>query len=315
MPGNMIFKTKMKNQFRKFIKKSDWYTTTFMDCKKFWEGFPMGLDVVNLGSTSSVNAFNYDGIDKKCANWAMRPQTLYADFLVLQNYCSYLKPGSIVIIPLCPFSSLSSPRYLTKGADRYYTILASESIWPYSFEKYEQMANIKNQPQRYYPLSSCVMDVLRKLHVVKRKKSKAITVSEAMLEADANNRIESWKKEFSILDFNHPLRLHNLDMLDTAKELIREMVRFCKDREYVPVVVVPPVSRPLAAMFPDYAVEQYVTPLLEVGKTVGALVLDYIKDEEFGKSEYFQDSICMNRIGASVFTQRVLKDTEEYGNK
>ena len=306
---------KIKNQFRKFIKKSDWYNTTFMDCKKFWDGFPMGLDVVNLGSTSSVFAFNYEGIDKKCANWAMRPQTLYADFLILQNYCSYLKPGSIVFIPICPFSSLSSPRYLTKGADRYYTILASESIWPYSFEKYNQMTNIKNQPQRYYPLGSFVMDVLRLCHIAKRRSVTHTSATEVMLDADARNRIAAWKNEFSIIDFNYPLRLHNQDMLDIAKELIREMVQFCKEREFVPVIVVPPIASPLADKFSDYAVGKYVTPLLDEGNKEGVLVLNYLKDEKFGKCEYYQDSICMNNIGSKIFTQQVLKDIEEYEHK
>ena len=302
----MKLKKFINSRYRSIILNSDWYNSMFTDCKKFWNGFHMGLDIVNLGSTSSVYAFSYDDVDKKCANWAMRPQTLYADFLILQNYCSYLKPGSVVLIPLCPFSSLSSPRYLTKGVDRYFTMLAPESIWPFSLEKYNKMMDIKNNPKRYYPVAALRKDLV---HILK-KDTREYSISPNQFEQDALSRIEGWKSEFSILDFSNPMRLHNKDMFETGVGVLREMIEFCREREYKPVIVIPPVTKQLAEKLPTYARKKYMYEFVREGNVAQIPLLDYFDDVRFQKEEWFRDSLLMNNEGAKVFTKQVMIDAQ-----
>lgn len=295
----------IKQRYNKLIICSDWYNTQFLDCKKFWEGFPLGLDIVNLGSSSSVYAFNYEGIDKKCANWAMRPQTLYADFLILQNYCSYLKPESVVLIPLCPFSSISSPRYLSKEPDRYYTILAGDSIWPFDIEKCRKMQDIKNNPKRYYPVSALRKDWK---YFFKKQKTSEYSMPPEQFEQDAERRINSWKREFSIIDFSHPLRMHNKDMFQTGVGVLREMIDFCVEREFKPILVIPPVTQQMANKLPMFSLDKYLYSFIKEGNIAGVPVLDYINDERYQKNELFRDSLFMNENGAKMFTKKVLED-------
>lgn len=308
----MKLKNYIKRKCRNMILNSDWYNSQFIDCKKFWDGFPMGLDVVNLGSSASVYAFNYEDVDKKCANWAMRPQTLYADFLILQNYCSYLKSGSVVLIPFCPFSSISSPRYLSKEVDRYYTILAGESIRPFDMEKCRKMQDIKNNPKSYYPVKALRKDWMC---FFKRQKTCEYFISQGQFEQNAESWVNCWKREFSILDFSHPMRLHNKDMFETGVGIIREMIEFCIEREYKPVIIVPPVTKQLAGKFSLLARDKYLYSFIKEGNVVGIPVLDYFDDERFQKDEWFRDSLFMNEIGAKVFTKKVLEDIQLLGER
>ena len=50
----------MKKILNAWIKKSPWYTEgELRDCKKFWDGVPYNLDVINLGSNSAKYDFCY----------------------------------------------------------------------------------------------------------------------------------------------------------------------------------------------------------------------------------------------------------------
>ena len=83
---------KMKIIIKRWVRKSKWFNEiVFKDCEKFWTLNDYNIDVVNLGSSSGVHAFNYEEQDLKGKNWAMSPQSLLMDFAILKNYVSYLK--------------------------------------------------------------------------------------------------------------------------------------------------------------------------------------------------------------------------------
>lgn len=86
-----------------FFRKSKRFRDAF-DYLKFVDVIPQNLEVVNLGSSSGKYAFDYNSLKIKGANWALAPQTLYYDFVLLKQFHSYLRPGARVLIPLCPFS-------------------------------------------------------------------------------------------------------------------------------------------------------------------------------------------------------------------
>lgn len=304
----MRIRRKIAKAYDKLVRNSDWYQREmFLDCQKFWDGFPMGLDMINLGSTSAKYAFSYAEIDKKCANWAMEPQTLYADWLILQNYSSYLKPSSIVFISICPFSSLSTPRYLTKGADRYYTILAAESILPYSLEKFNRINEIKNQPKRYYPVRALKNDLK---NAIFGKRKNGIEIPTDAFEEHSTNLIKGWKHEFSILNFEDPLRLHNLDLYNDAESILKEMIMYCIERQLRPIIVIPPATKHLTDKLPMSAREKYMYAFIKKANEANIPVLDYFEDERFQSDDFFYNSLCLNEEGAKIFTKQIIEDVE-----
>lgn len=281
-----------------FVHRSYWYNNIeFADCAKFWNHKTFGMDVINLGSSSALAAFNYSEYPQlKAANWAMAPQTTLADYEVLRNYCCYLREGATVIIPICPFTCLGGSKYYL--ADKYYTILDIASIPHASYIKKQQMMERKRNPLPYYPMMQLF---------TRKPKQKQTVCDEESLVKDAKMRMENWKKEFSIIRFSDPLSLVNQDAYDDTAVILKKMVSFCRERNYRPFLVMPPVTKALQSQFTGELKKLCIDAF--VAKAVGKDVkfLDLFADNRF-TNEHFQDSFMLNESGAKLFTQVVLKE-------
>ena len=296
----------IKNKFRRLIKKSFWYNyIVFPDCRKFWEISQEPLDIVNLGSSSANHAFSYDEVlGYKCANWAMSPQSLTADFAILQNYSSFIRRGGYVLIPLCPFSCLGGSTLLMN--DKYYTILSATSIPYFSLKKKLQMLDIKENPINYYPLVQLKVDIK---NFLKRKKGvveKQISYTE--FEKNAQTWINDWMKEFSLYSLDDSFTLRNQDSFDDAVVLLRAMIAYCKQKEFKAVIVIPPVSHALLRWFPDEIRKKYIYDLISKVGVENVIVLDYLESQVFKNEDLFLNAFFLNKRGSKLFTNQVLAD-------
>lgn len=282
----MRIKNKIYGKINSFVQKSNWFNeVAFPDCKKFWKHRTFNLDVVNLGSTSGLNAFNYEGVQLKAANWALSHNPILADKEVLNNYFSYLNPRkSTVIISLCPLTSLSGSYDYFE--DRYYTILRQSSIPNCSFRRKTEVMRVMTNPMEFYPLYEMLRDFMG---VFKRKKSKVF--SEEKMTSDAQRWMNNWKKEFSITDFSYPLSLVNRDGIDDAAKILNEIITFCKTRNIRPVIVIPPVYHTLGALFTPEIRKVLISSLIEKIEDSSIWVHNYMDDPDFNHSiSYFQNS-------------------------
>jgi len=288
----------IKRVLNKLARRSYWYNhIAFGDCSKFWNHQTFDLDVVNLGSSSSVAAFDYSGIaGLKVANWAMAPQTLVADFEILRNYSCFLKQGATVIIPLCPFSCLGGSN--DDLADKYYTVLNIASIPHASYRRQQQQMEIKNNPWRYYPLVQLIA-----------RKPKTTNLEVGNFAADAKMRMESWRKEFSMIRFTDPLSLVNRDAYQDGAKILSRIVDYCVERDFNPIIVMPPVSEALREKFTPEMKKLYIDEFVNKGNGNKAKYLDYFEDKRFELSD-FQNSFVLNSEGARKFTGIILKDAE-----
>lgn len=301
----MSLKRKISHIANAFIRRGYWYNTIlFPDCKKIWNYNVFNTDVINLGSTSALNAFNYEGLDIKAGNFALGHNPLCADFAMLKNYYSFLNPqGSTVIITLCPYSSLSGGyNYLE---DRYYTLLYPSSMPVFYYRKQQEVKGIRTSPLSVYPLFGLFMDIK---HLIIKNKT-VISMNEAELERDAEIWYNSWLKEFSIEDFSAPLSLHNRDGIEDAASIINEMIKFCKERNIRPVMVIPPIYHSLAVKFTTKVRAVIIDSLLEQIEDKNVYYHNYMDDSDFtNDTSLFQNSFLMNSKGAKLFTRRVLFD-------
>lgn len=286
----------IKRALNKFVRGSYWYNhIEFADCAKFWNHRTFEMDLVNLGSSSALVAFDYSAFtNMKAANWAMAPQTLVADYEILRNYSCYLREGATVIIPLCPFSCLGGSN--DHLADKYYTVLDIASVPHASYVKKQQVMNIKQNPVSYYPL----MELFARHSPVAQG---------SVDEADAKMRMESWRKEFSIIRFTDPLSLVNQDAYNDGADLLGKMVDYCLERKFRPVAVMPPVSKAMRKQFSLEMKTLFIDEFVKQGIDGKALFLDYFADDRFG-DDCFQNSFILNHEGAKKFTEVVLKEIE-----
>lgn len=300
----MSIKKALSGKINGLVRQSYWFNeVVFPDCKKFWNHKMFNLDVVNLGSTSGLNAFNYEGVALRAANWALGHNPILADQEILYNYFSFLNPnGCTVILSLCPFTSLSGGNDYFE--DRYYSLLKLSSIPHGAYRRKESVLSMRRSPLRYYPLYSILRDIKR-LVFGKRE----AFLSEEAMQSDATRWMTNWMKEFSITDFSYPLSMVNKDGIKDAAKTINEIITFCKERNFRPVMVIPPVYHTLGEKF-TYDIRNLVIDSLieKIGdKTVW--FHNYMDDSEFTNDiTLFKNSYLMNKKGAKYFTCRVLKD-------
>lgn len=292
------------------IRKGYWFNNTFFpECRKFEKYYTFNTEVINLGSSSSVAAFNYDGLPVKAANFALSRNPLLGDLGILKNYSSFLREGtSTVIIPLCPFSSLAgSYDYLD---DRYYRILYPTTIPYYSYIHQVRVQEKWNDPIKYYPWYAPFLDFYKL--IVKNKKEKVL--QEDRLEKNAETYIRSWLHEFSMTDFNTPLSLKNKDGIDDAAEILNQMIDFCKEHGFKPVIVIPPVYRSLSKRLTKEARTLVLDSLIEKLNDKSVPFYNYLDDPQFVNDRMlFQNSFFLNKKGAKLFTYNLLKELNIIG--
>lgn len=291
-------------------RRSYWYKEiVFKDCYKFWNHREFGsdLELVNLGSGSGKYAFNYDGLDVKASNWAMEGQTFIGDHAILSNYLSYLKrEEAVVIITLCPFSSLGEGNpYLP---DKFYTIVCPMTIPNFALERKDYFNQIKQNPYAFIPATQVLVEIKRRLF---RKAEKDMTPSE--LQQHAGVRMKSWMRLFSITDLKDSFSLANKDRFYFSVKAFDELIEECKKHNFIPVVVLPPVSKYLSSYFDESFRQRYIYDYLDSIRFKDIHFFNYLDDVDFLDDSLYRTSLFMNEKGAKKFTKRVVADLKEAG--
>lgn len=306
----MGIKTRVRSLILKAVRNSDWYKKElFQDCEKFWNQSVFNLEVVNLGSTSAVRAFDYEGLQIKAANWALSRNYLFGDKAILENYSSYLsEKGSTVIIPLCAFSALSgSYTYLD---DRYYTILYPSSIPGFSKNRQMAIHELQTKPILRYPVWQLYLDLRKKLNAIFKRSRKSVLTTDG-LERNAKQWVRDWMNEFSLKSLEAPLTLINQDACKDAVKLLKEIIAFCRERNHRPILVFPPMHEALASKFSRESRKALIYSIVEAVQDKEIKFLDYMEDAEFAHdASLFEDAYLMNAEGAKRFTRKLLKDLE-----
>lgn len=297
----MSIKKKVIFYINALIRRGYWYNNVaFRDCRKFWKYNTFNTDVMNIGSSSSVCAFNYDGLPIKGVNFGISANPQCADMAVLKNYFSFLNPNkSTVIIALCPFTALSgSYEYLQ---DRYYTILTPPVMPVFYFWKKQEVKTMMRNPLPYYPLVALFSDLW---HII-RKSSKVPTEDQMIKDADI--KMKNWLFEFSLQSLSSPLSLVNKDNIEDAIRLLNETILFCKEHNISPVIVIPPMYHTLSEKFSKQDRHLLFDSLFDNIEDKSVQILNYMDDSNFSNNrELFKDSFLLNEKGAKIFTKIIL---------
>lgn len=266
------------------------------------------FDLINLGSSGAKWAFNYSNFKIKAMNWAQQPQTLLADFNLLRNYHSILKNKGYVLITIMPFTSLNKETNIFDTM-KYIKFSAHEAILSKELKKaklYELFPLLMGKPA----IKGLLKHILHKENNFdsssKYLLEKSI-MSKNELEQDALRWINGWKKQFSITDLNASLTPQNQEGREYRVILMQKIIDFCMERSYIPVYVIPPVTSYLSKYYTKKFKDIYIYNFLkEVDRNIK--LLDYSNDQNLANSDLYFNSFFLNKKGANIFTEKVLKD-------
>ncbi len=299
----------------KRYKQTNHYQNQFIDILKFrgdqafTTKIPQNLDIINLGSNQPKFAFNYSDLSSvKGMNWAVGPQTFEYDFMILKKFHSFLRSGAVVIIPVCPLQfflhKYNHPSLVTKyiGTFEDYTIP--------DYNKDLQIKEFK-YPLLFHPRR--IRFLLKDIKEDCRMEIQSNSMNDAQILEDANMWIERcWNNEFKIDIANmRELSDENKKAINANIAILQEMLDFCIERGYKPVIIYLPVTKALGDRFSNSFIDDNIKNYTnQATNERDILILDYLRDNRFQDTSLYFNSFFMNRKGAKFFTKQVLKDLE-----
>lgn len=306
MLAGLIFANKvlLKSNWFKNIQ-ADYEHEIYPDNTWYRKHDERNYDLVNLGSSSSVYAFDYTGTGIKAMNWALQPQTLHYDFKLLKQFHSILKKHGVVLISIMPFTSINKTTGLS-DAVRYMNPLWDEMIDP----EYRRKARWMNR----YPvlMGKPAIKAFIKCLIGRDKRNvrqhvEKNPMSQNELKENAKRWADGWMNQFHIADLTAPLTEENARGRRIRIRLMQDIVDFCTEREYQPVFVILPMTKHMMYYLNDDFKKIYIYDYLqELNRDVPTL--DYTIKDKFADDSLYRDAYMMNNHGARVFTDDVVKE-------
>jgi len=282
------------------IKKTWWYKQNYSDAAKMKNWYTFNLDLAVLGSSAVKYGLDFSSFEINAANWAMSPQNISSDFAILKNYHSYIKENGLLLFMLCPFSGMVIDVLDKRFYDRYHYFLHPILVKHFSEQTLKKIRRIIDYPLLGMPKAS-IKAMIKMLLGKDEPKYPA--------KIDAQNRIDNWKKEFSIENFTDPLSEKNLKAIEFNTSMLCEMAEFCKERSLKPIFGIMPTTKILKNHIPmDFMQTAFYSMVEKIKDCTGALFLDFYRSSEFESEDLYLDSFLMNEKGRKLFTEKILKE-------
>jgi hypothetical protein len=298
----------------KLMKHTNWYknifiyTTQFISNAGYRDDLQRNYDIVNLGSNPARFAFFYESVLGQ--NWSTGTQGLVEDLEILKYFFSYIKEGGVVLLPIVPFTSVSSylkykPAYTPVS---YYSKFI-EILDPYQAKRlplFRQASKFLKSPLLVQP------NAFRYL-IRDADKDSRLNLSEQIMQPlelnnDADKWIKGWMEEFDIDNLTSPLNDRLKESFDESVKNLKNLIDFCCERNLKPVIIIPPVTKFLSLRFTIEIREQYIYSFIRSANIRDILFLDYFDDERFQDPQFYINSFFLNLRGRKLFTRQVLQD-------
>ena len=290
-------------------KKTNHYRNTIDQLQKYLKGVPNNLEIINTGSSYARYAFDYSHTCLNGFNFGLQPQSLSYDFRILKQYTPNLKKKCIVLIVL-PDLVFGSLDYENDHSNtKYYYFLEPKNIIGYN--------KIKYLTRVVFPVLSNQKNVFRIIKDEPLKNSynqDRNLMTEVQIHNDALSRVESWKKEFNLkntIDNNFSDELEK--MFQSTMSLLNEMIGYCLDYDFRPVIIVPPTSSIINELLSKQFMKRVLYDNIEGANRKRIPVLDYLYDERFQDHKLYINSDMLNQSGREKFTRVVVTDLKELG--
>lgn len=284
----------------KKYKNSNYFLDDYNKIKKFVDGVPENLEIVNTGSNHAYYGFNYGSI--KCFNFASGAQSLNYDYKILKQYSNNLNGGCKVLIVLAPLSFGFVDYKNDSSNSRYYFFMDKDKILNYSRLKkflYVDMPILKSW-------KNFIRIFLRK------KEIKSIVNTPNNAEKEALLRINGWKKQFNLKNLLDKKSASYLkDEFENVKTILLDMIEFSLEHNWRPIIIIPPASVFLTEKISDEFMKEVLYDNIRFLKDKQIPILDYWKDDRLNDYKLYINSDFLNEKGSKLFTEIVLEDIKK----
>lgn len=208
------------------------------------EDIPSELEFINLGSGFARFSFDYSEFEGKGFNFAQSPQCLEYDYKILQQYNKKLKKGCIVCINM-PVFIFGFKRYeQLEYCAKYYGRLEKKYIHNYS--------PILEIICTKFPILIAGKKVF---YAIYNKRVDNVwlydkcTIPVEKIQSYAEGHHASWMKQFSLNNSVDQSVEHLNSSIQYNIQLLKELIDYCLDNGWRPILVSTPLCGSLNKMF------------------------------------------------------------------
>lgn len=268
---------------------------TSNEVEKFYN-MPYDLEIVNLGSSHGLYAFDWSQVPVNGFNFALNSQDFYYDLKLLEKFSNHLAKDAIIVIPVSYFS-FSIDRH-DKQSDfyrveqRYYSILSPQEIYNFKMGDY-----LKNS---VLPILSAggKLKALLKDSPPENNLFKKINVYEYSQLSEKGKERAQYHLDLIKKD-NYPENINYL----------KAIIKYCQNKGFRPVLVTTPFTEWYFKNFPDEFLQEFYSLVNSIAIEYDIPYFDYSQDPFFMRSpELFLDTDHLNLLGRQIFTVKFFND-------
>ena len=293
-----------------------YYTDAYGEVQKFSD-VPTGITLANTGTSHGLASFHYpDDIEDTVFNFALSGEDIYHDFQTIKQFTEHIADGCVIAIPTSYFSFCMSVE--DPSQKRYYAYMDKEYLRGFN---YETLINAKYLPilrsgeflfkdlinDQAMDVGGIMMEAeAAESETASEDTAAAKEAKEAELRSHAVGRAESWRSGFMIVG--------EKDM-PANRQLLIDMVNYCKEQGWKPILVTTPVHYTLNEAFTEEELEHYYfSNVRAVQEATDVPYYDMSHDEVFSNTpEYYGNSDHLNDDGGNAFTAVFLEYLTEIG--
>ena len=275
-----------------------YYTDTYGEVQKF-KDVPMGITLANTGTSHGLASFYYpEDLGEVGFNFALSGEDIYHDFQTIKQFSDHIAEGCVIAIPTSYFSfcmSLEEP-----SQKRYYAYLDKEYLRGFS---YETLINSKYLPvlrSGEYLFKDLIKDqtmdvggmMVEAAEVPAEETASAAEdtagtetarkAKDEELRSHANGRAQSWRSGYMVTGDR---------FMEGNRQLLTDMVNYCKEQGWKPLLVTTPVYYTLNEAFTEDELETfYFENVRAVAEETGVPYWDMSHDEVFSYEPFYYDN-------------------------
>jgi hypothetical protein len=290
-----------------YKKSRHYYLTEGQHCNRIKNG---AYDIVNLGSSYSRYGFDYEKAELKGYNLGISGQFFYYTDLMLKQYSPWFNKDCVVVIIIADlvFARVGKGMYKPER----YTAMIDKDLLGDEYSKWKYFSRVVfplvGNPRLLFALLKEYYNIIRKKVRNNMLVAKNPYDEEGALK-QAKERCESWCEQFSLVDTKSDKIDSQLDnIFQETRKILTDMIQFCLDKGFRPVLVVTPVSHALNSLLSEKFIQRVLFDNIDQANKQNIPLFNYLRDERFQDIKWYLNADMLNLKGRRKFTEVVIED-------
>lgn len=293
-------------------KRTEAYKNSNITKRRILDGIPTHLKIVNFGSNYMMYACNnYENLGIRGFSFSMPAQSLAIDEALLYQYSKNFSKGCIIVFGLAACVPFYSYSYCS-DSEKYYDILEKKYLPDYSFKKEIKSLLVCSLKQ----LKTALKGILKPEGAITDITyfQRQIGNSEE-IESLMQNYAKGWMQMFHLRNLKEAnFEPCHLKRMEESTQILKRMFSFCKQKGFIPVVVLPPFGDELNKYYSESFISKSLKKCIK-NTEMNIPIFDYRTNPSFQKHpELFLDgAFSLNKRGSLKWMKMFLQDLKKDG--